>query len=273
MPAVAVPPGTGQCDLSQLVCVKVLLLGLKVVFPRALLHSHLTDAIVLPGGFHSQGTFLDRERERLLAINILARVQSVDQDRYVPVVRGGNQHNFDVFEVQQLAVVGEGLGLGRLLEGRLQNFAPDIAQRHYLHRGVFLKMRHIGPAAVARSDYAQVKPVVCSQNPGVRERRRGSNAAQNGPTAKTHCGVGLNEVFHSAISFSGRSNPGNRVSFATRKPRRFRLDYSTLGGLREWLPHPPRRKGKTFRGRMHVPRTAAARKRLTPAEHFGRLSV
>src|SRR5207244_1295923 len=95
--------------------------GQPEIASRALLAARLYDPFVAPGRLHHGPALGDGEAERLLAVDVLARLAGVDGDQGVPVIRRGDDHRIDVLEVEQLAVVGEGgAGLaGRLLHPRL----------------------------------------------------------------------------------------------------------------------------------------------------------
>ena len=65
---------------------------------------------LLRGG-PGQPVFLERQRERLLAEHVLARLQRLDRDLHVPVVRRDDADNVDVVPVEHVAVIAVGVGL------------------------------------------------------------------------------------------------------------------------------------------------------------------
>ncbi len=102
-------------------------LGLQVVLAGALLHAHLADAVVDARGLDDGRAFLDLQRERLLDVDVLARIQRVDGDGGVPVVGHADQHGIHFLHLEQLAMVAEGLGVGRDLFGGIDLGAVDVA--------------------------------------------------------------------------------------------------------------------------------------------------
>ena len=55
--------------------------------------------------------FLERQRERLLAEDVLPRLEGLDRDLHVPVVRRDDAHDIDVRPVEHAAVVAVGVRL------------------------------------------------------------------------------------------------------------------------------------------------------------------
>ncbi len=68
------PPRPHQGDFPELPGVEVFLFRLDVVLARALLHPHLADALVQPGRLDDLRSLFVPQRQRLLDVNVLARV-------------------------------------------------------------------------------------------------------------------------------------------------------------------------------------------------------
>jgi hypothetical protein len=82
--------------------------GLDELPFTALLRSDLDDAIGLSADLADLAPFGDRQRYRLLAIDILARQRGLDRNLRVPVVGGRVMDNVDLFVVDYRPVVRSG---------------------------------------------------------------------------------------------------------------------------------------------------------------------
>ena len=67
--------------------------------------------VVLLAGVADQLVLFERERQRLLAEDVLAGLQGLDGDLHVPVVGRDDAHHVDVLAIEHLAVVAVGVGL------------------------------------------------------------------------------------------------------------------------------------------------------------------
>src|SRR5262249_4510085 len=83
------------------------LAGQPEIWVRALLAPDLKGLAGLLGRLHQGDSLRDSQRERLLAINMLALAQGSDGDECVPVIRDGDKHGINVFALEQLAEIGE----------------------------------------------------------------------------------------------------------------------------------------------------------------------
>ena len=76
----------------------------------------------------------ERERERLLAEDMLARLQGLDRDLHVPMIGRDNAHDVDVVAVQHLAIVAVDVGLALadfgIVPGLFRMAPVDVAHRH-----------------------------------------------------------------------------------------------------------------------------------------------
>ena len=175
------PPGARQRDFAQLAGVHVELFGLQVVLAGTLLHAHLADAVVEARGLDDGGAFFDFQRQRFFHVHVFARVESVDGDGRVPVVGNGDQHRIHVLQSQQLAVVGEAPGVGRVLFGAVDLRAVNVAQGHDIGVARLNELPHVAAAAFAAADQAELHPVVGAENSGIGKRRGGGDATEEGP--------------------------------------------------------------------------------------------
>ena len=101
--------------------------GVQELAAAALLAAHLQDAAVLAHGLHELLAFVDSQRERLLQVDILARLASGNGDDGVLMVGRGNDYGIYVRAGKQLLVVLVGIHLHLLLALRLV-VLPDAAQ-------------------------------------------------------------------------------------------------------------------------------------------------
>ena len=81
--------------------------------------AHLRDDLVLLGGLHQLADLVDRVRQRLLAVDVLAALDGGHGGHRVGMVGRGDDDRVDllVHLVEHLAEVAELLGLGIVLEG------------------------------------------------------------------------------------------------------------------------------------------------------------
>ncbi len=127
-----------------------------------------------------QLVFFQRERQRLLAKNVLARLQGFDRDLDVPVVRRDDAHHVDILAVQHLAVIAVQVGfafadLGIVLG--LLGVAPiDVAHGHDVAEVAVLL--GVTGAHAAEADAANPRTIVFRYvgqhlpSPGYEWRRR-----------------------------------------------------------------------------------------------------
>jgi hypothetical protein len=75
-------------------------------------------------------SFVDRERQGLFAIHILARAHGRSGDQGMPVIDGAAEHDIDVPPLEDTAKVLRRLGLRPAFFGGRKLRIVDIAQRH-----------------------------------------------------------------------------------------------------------------------------------------------
>ena len=106
---------------------------------------------------------VDRQRQRLLAIDVFAREHRLDGDLGVPVIRGGDHHRIDVLAVKDLAVILVSirfvtLGLLNLADIILKDLGVDVGQCREIRE--LKRLARDGPTLIAQSDRRKNRPVV-----------------------------------------------------------------------------------------------------------------
>ena len=176
-----------------------LVVALPHVRHAALLLADLDDPVrVLPWRRRATSLRLgERVRERLLDVDVLARVEGIGQHLDVPVVGAGDDHGLDVLVVEHLAIV---LRPGRLRvrPGQLQRLlgrdVPDVADRDDLEFGEELGGLQQLAAPPPRADRADPEGLV-----GPRGRGRAPRQAQR----QAGRGRGRQEVASRAVRLVG----------------------------------------------------------------------
>jgi hypothetical protein len=157
-----------------------------------LLRADLEDAAGLLLHLDDLLPFVDRQRQRLFAVDVFAGLHRFDGDLAVPVIGSDDRHHFDIFAVEHLAVVfvnfdfqlpplpavgpqGAIFSLGGMVR-------IDIAHRHAV--GKVHRLRSDGVPAVAGADAAQDRAVVFAG------RRRVLGNEGGGPVKIRHAGRG-----------------------------------------------------------------------------------
>ena len=135
---------------------------------------HLHDP---PRGLHSLADLLalvDRERERLLAVDVFARLDGVDEHLRVPVVRRADEHDVDPLVVEDAAVIDVAVGRGDIgidfggrephlrrhlrVDGRkIADGLVDIGHRD--HAAVGLRLGRDHRSLIAAADHADARAV------------------------------------------------------------------------------------------------------------------
>ena len=145
----------------------------------ALLAAALEDALVLLDRVAHGPALGDGQRQRLLAIDVLAGLRRQDDGHGVPVVRRADQDGVDVLAIEQFAEIDEGVAalvLARLLVGGVMlldetpgrftagdgaipvagAFAVDVADGHDLHAVIAEEAAHVVEALIAGADDAEI---------------------------------------------------------------------------------------------------------------------
>ncbi len=107
----------------------------------AALRADLHDPPGAPRGGEHRLPLDDVDADRLLHINIRARLDRGDHRQGVPMIRRGDEHNVEVFLLEHLAIVGIGARLllrdlpsGDHVRGVGEHLLIDVAQRNDLDR-------------------------------------------------------------------------------------------------------------------------------------------
>ena len=164
--------------------------------------SGLQDPLVLAHGVDHRAALPHGERERLFAINVLARRGGHAGHHAMPVVGHDDRHGVDVLARQQFAEIVVGVAaliLGsaglfgvKLVHLLLARFAAEemagiaisgaplihVANRKDLDVGLLQEGRQIDSALIARADDADVDPIAGSRLSEHRRRHQPGDAAQ-----------------------------------------------------------------------------------------------
>ena len=179
MVPVAVPPCARQRDFAQPSRIEILALGFQVMLARALLHPHLADAVIDARCLDDARPFFRFERERLLDVDVFARVERVDPDGRVPVIGHGDQRGVHLFKVEHLAVVVKRARVGTDLLRLVELVVPDIAERDNVD-AEFHEIREVAASALAAADERHLDAVVRAHHARVRECGSSGYAPQEG---------------------------------------------------------------------------------------------
>ena len=125
----------------------------------ALLRAHLDDAVVRRAAFDHHAAFADRQRERLLDVDVLAGLAGHDRRQRMPVIGRADDDGIDVVAVEHAAEVPRG-ELRRLVELlcdavlRLRHLlVVDVAERDAL-RAESKHVAKVAGALAAAADQA-----------------------------------------------------------------------------------------------------------------------
>ena len=138
-------------------------LGLVAALLRADLH-HLAG--LLDGGDELLA-FVDGQRQRLFAIDVLAGFERRQGDGRVPVVGRADRHGFDIVAIEQLAIVLEDLGLGEVLRSLARSACCRCTSHTATTSPYLLRAAGNAGALAAQADRAHQRAIVLDP------RRRG----------------------------------------------------------------------------------------------------
>ena len=162
-----------------------------------LLRADLHDAVGLLGDLAELLPLVDRERERLLAVDVLAGLHGVDADLGVPVVGRADDDGVDVLAVEDLAVVLVDVGLALAdVPVVLGPFGVACRRRRRPGNRRSCVRRERRPSLVRRADQAESRPVVLGPclvghgRPKARgtEKARGCSPRREGNRGGCGCG-------------------------------------------------------------------------------------
>ena len=162
-----------QADLAELAFADDPVAGLDQVRRAAALRADLHDPAVLPRGGEHRLAFDHVDADRLLHVDVGARLHGGDHRQGVPVVGRGDEDDVEVFFREHLAVVGEGprlllrsLPLGDQLGRVGEHPLVDVAQRDDLDRGDLDQPEQVDLAVPAGADQADSRRLCGSERPG-----------------------------------------------------------------------------------------------------------
>src|SRR5262245_63355452 len=140
-------------------------LNFFVVWFGAMLHTGLDYALVAPRRLDHRAPFADRESQRLLDIDILARLAGEHSRDRVPVIGRGNQDSVEVLLFQQLPEILVGLAISA---GPF--FGSGGAGRIHVADGGELDIGHVPHESgyrhtpTAAADQADADPVIRAEH-------------------------------------------------------------------------------------------------------------
>src|SRR5690606_36226206 len=162
------------------------LASLQELARRALLASGLKDAAEASRRIDHATALLDREGERLLAVDVLSGLARMDRDERVPVIGHGDDDGVDVLAIEKRPVV---LRLeARPFEARrraIEKALVDVAQRDRWKRAIAKVSAEMPASHSADADEPDADPVVRIGCPTHAERagphdRGGRHRAESG---------------------------------------------------------------------------------------------
>jgi hypothetical protein len=107
--------------------------GQKLIIELGSLHrANLEDPTGLLNNLLDQFAFVDRQCQRLFAVDIFASSHRLNTDLRVPVIRRCNHHRIDVFAIENLAIVFVSV---RFLALGLLDFANVLLENFRVHIG------------------------------------------------------------------------------------------------------------------------------------------
>src|SRR4030095_9955732 len=136
---------------------------------RALLRAHLHDTFVVAGRFNHPTSLFDKQRERLLNINIFASGTRHDGHQRMPMVGSRDDYGIDIFAMQHPAKIIEALsfaatGRNTLFQPRLVGFADG----RDIDVGLCHEVEEMPLANQTNSNQAGTQPLVRTQDLPVR---------------------------------------------------------------------------------------------------------
>ncbi len=146
------------------------------------MRAHLDHAARLASHLHHLSPFVDRLRERLLAVDVLAGPAGHDRLQRVPVVGRGDQHRVDIRLIEDLAevTVRGRLAAEQLRVGLLHRGLRDIAHGGDLTVGVLQEELHHLAAPIPGADHSQANALVGAQHAGCLECRHAQRGGHAG---------------------------------------------------------------------------------------------
>ena len=156
-----------------------------VHFHRPLLRARLHDPIIFSRRTHERPPFTDRERQRLLAIDIFARLTREHAGQHMVRVGRTDDHRVDIFAVDQFAVVLHDVKFGREpFGGRLRLRLIAIAHGDELSAG-----RHVVAMLIAARPHADDPHGDAVVGAGRADRRQSAAGHEARRGGRCYCGA------------------------------------------------------------------------------------
>lgn len=161
------PPGANIGDFAQLSRVQVFIAGLDVMRSGALLGAYLTYPLIHARGLNDAWSLFDGQGQRLLDIDVFARIERIDGNAGVPVVRCCHHHSIEAFDGEQVAMIGKDGGARSGRACLLSAGSPHIAYRREWAIEL-LKGRLQLSRSRSAADEADGETIIRAQHPGLR---------------------------------------------------------------------------------------------------------
>ncbi len=159
-PDVHLAHGTNRAALNQL-------LDPPVIVGRVPLIAHLRRELELRGRLTNEPRFRDVVGERLLAVDVLARLEGEEGREDVRVLAGAHDDRVEVAgAIEHLPEVGELFGLRMLRADLLQRRAVHVTEDRDVLRRDALEVRDAASTGANHRDVELVADVLTSQNRG-----------------------------------------------------------------------------------------------------------
>ena len=133
-----------------------------LVADASLLRADHEQLVRLLAGVADQLVLFERERQRLLAKDVLAGLQGLDGDFDVPMVGRDDAHHVDIVALQHLAIIAVAGGLAfadaGVVLGPLGMAGVDVTDGHDI--GEHPMLQGVAGALFAQADAAEPRPVV-----------------------------------------------------------------------------------------------------------------
>jgi len=168
---------------------------------RAPVNAYLRDPARLARHLDHAPPLIDRERQRLFDVDILARAAGIDEHQRVPVIRRRDHHRVHILDLEQAPVIFEAPRrqppLSLLGLSPIQIIVSQIAEGDrflvaVLEEGVL----HL-VATVAEADVADADAVVGAKDSGIAERGGAGRAGEISAGQFSHLELSFRRGSHS----------------------------------------------------------------------------
>ena len=160
-------------------------LGRAIVTPATLLGAHLHHAVVLTGHLGHPLALVDKERHRLLDVDVLAGRAGHHRLQGVPMVGRGDHHGLDVLVIEHFAKVAIGLrAAAQLSDAFIHARRIGLGERHHIGVLLVLKVEDMLRADESVTNETDADAVVGPQD--TLRGRGGGSRERKGATSERH---------------------------------------------------------------------------------------